>query len=102
LAFCPDDTFTCRWCSQSYCLNCGQNQACVTCQTALAGPLIQPAAVPQALGLKIHRYRWQQAENQAYIIYLGHHFWWGQAVIVTDRAGQVLHQQKTGWLSRFG
>ncbi len=99
LDYCPVDRFTCRRCGQTYCRVCGELDECATCRTAQANPLIPLAAVPAVEGAA--RYNWRQAENKTWVIYWGRHFWWGQWVIVTDKSGRILHQQKTGWLSRF-
>jgi hypothetical protein len=103
---CSDHAGCCRWCGQSYCQQCLAGQDCESCRRAMAAPeLPLPSSITVA-GLEIGDYRWRQAENGRFRIYIGRRTglfsplraW---AIIVTDKAGQIVHWQKVSSLKRL-
>ncbi|MEW5956907.1 MAG: hypothetical protein AB1801_04230 [Chloroflexota bacterium] len=105
-AHCTDHAATCRWCGQTYCLRCAPGGECNTCRQALAGPVVAAVSLPAIAGLNPARYRWRQAENNAYRVYFGQRTgllspvlnW---LIVVTDRSGTVVRRQTMGLMRRF-
>jgi hypothetical protein len=48
-----------------------------------------------------HRYRWQRAENEMFIVYLGRATLKGGWVLVTDQQGRVLQERPVGFFKRL-
>lgn len=105
-SYCSDHAGRCRWCGQSYCQQCLTSQECETCRQALAAsesPL--PSSITVA-GVKGGNYRWRQAENGDYRIYIGRRTgllsplraW---AIIVTDKADRIVHWRTVSSFKRL-
>ncbi len=107
-AHCSDHAALCRWCGQSYCQACVVGPECETCRRALTGLGGDPPPLPALTASEIGRYRWFQAANQAFVIYIGRprgplsglRSW---LIIVTDQAGNLLVRRTVGaWQRIFG
>jgi hypothetical protein len=104
---CPDHAGSCRWCGQAYCRQClVDGQECESCRYALTAPemLISPPVT--IVGLKVSDYRWREAENRGYRIYIGQRSGFlsplrAWAIIVADKAGRVVRWQKVSSLKRL-
>jgi len=72
----------------------------------LDSPAAAEISIPSIANLNVENFRWRQAENNAYWIYIGQRVgllsplldW---LIVVTDKAGAVVHWQITGILRRF-
>lgn len=94
---CGDHSFRCVICNQTACARCGRDNQCDTCRQLPAGPILPATAVPGVRGIRPGLYRWQRVQNRQFVVYQGRR-WLGQAVIVTDLAGQPVYQHKSGRL----
>lgn len=98
---CERHRFLCRWCGQVYCHRCGQAGVCQTCRQALAAARNKPPALAIP-GLEFDGYFWQQAQNQAFSIYIGQSkqpllsALLGRPVIVTNLEGRLVTRRRAG------
>jgi hypothetical protein len=100
-AHCTKHSFRCRCCDQLYCLQHAYKGMCETCRWALVRSATIPAPPALAVLDFARHYRWRQATNANFNIYVGRHFLRGRAVVVTDKEGRVIHWKKWGLLRRL-
>jgi hypothetical protein len=106
VSFCTDHSGRCRWCGQTYCHQCLSKAECKSCRTALENPAAAGISIPSIANLNLEDYRWRQAKNQAYSIYIGRRSgllsplldW---LIVVTDQAGRVVHWHRARAWDRF-
>jgi len=107
--YCSDHGLRCRRCNQNYCHKCGAGGECLTCRQALAAPPLEVVNLPAIAGLRPEQYRWRQAENKLYVVYLGQRrlpsfipaWLGGQVVVVVNRAGELVYWDRHGLLKRI-
>jgi hypothetical protein len=107
--YCPDHGFRCRRCHQSYCRQCEAAGECQTCRQAVLAPEIEAVTLPPTPGLRPERYRWQQAQNKRFSIYIGRSqtptfirpLLGQEAVVVVNQAGEVVYWDKRGVWRQF-
>ncbi len=106
-SYCSDHAGSCRWCGQAYCQQClVSGQECESCRCALTAPEAEAAPLVTIVGLKVDDYRWGQAENASYRIYIGRRTGLfstlrGWVIVVTDQTNQIVHWQKMSSLKRL-
>jgi hypothetical protein len=96
-AHCTEHSFRCRCCDQLYCFQHAHKGLCETCRQALRSAVVPTRPALAVLDFVRH-YRWRMAANADFNVYVGRHFLRGRAVVVTDKAGMVLHWEKWGLL----